>query len=348
MSYIMDFFAANTLEKVNAAIAAKIVQYPAYVFIRSQDGSDTGRLAFVDQNNVLKFIVGEECKTQVVRVDELPPVEEGDSSVLYICEDVVYTFNGEEYVPSYKDHSAEIEALTERIAALETSSAEVTEKVANLETGVDALDEQLTALEEKVNAIEIPEECKCGADFVFTDVPEGTLVDYHQDEIRVMCPANTVFTKQAVGVGGDADSYYGTLRTYVPDEAVTGYIEHLGDQSDAEILTTFSTDEKGRRYQPTWLALAKYDSASDSWTYYGASSTKERYIGWNYRIDWYNADGVMIGSDSIRINLSNEECHFVNEPYYMGKYNSMAEEIEALQAKVDDLEANSTKFIELE
>ena len=348
MAYQMDFFAADVLSKVTAAIEAGKVQYPAYVFIRSEDGSDTGRLAFVDQNNILKFIVGDECKTQVVRVDKLPAVEDGDLKVLYICGDVVYSFNGNEYVPAYKDHSDEIKALTERVDALEASSIEVNEKVTDLETGVNAIDEQLSKLEEKVNAIEIPEECKCGADFLFTDVPEGTLVDYHDDEIRIMCPVNTVFAKQSVGTNGDPDTYYGTLRTYVPDEAVTGYIEHLGDQSDAEILTTFSTDEKGRRYQPTWLGLAKYDSASDSWSYYGVNSTKEKYIGWDYRIDWYNADGVMIGSDSIRINLSNEECHFVNEPYYIGKYRSMVEELEALQSKVDKLEANSMTFIELE
>ena len=65
------------------------------------------------------------------------------------------------------------------------------------------------------------------------------------------------------------------------------------------------------------VPLAKYDEATDSWTYYGASSSKDQYIGWDYQIDWYNTDGVMIASDNIRINLSNEECHFTNEPYYI-------------------------------
>ena len=33
----------------------------------------------------------------------------------------------------------------------------------------------------------------------------------------------------------------------------------------------------------------------------------------------------MIASDSIRINLSNEDCHSVIEPYYMAGYTTDAE-----------------------
>jgi hypothetical protein len=157
-------------------------------------------------------------------------------------------------------------------------------------------------------------------------IPTGTLVKYSDGEIRVMCPANAVWTKQTVGDGGDANSYYMTFKTYVPNDDIVGYIEHLGDQVDSEILTTFSTDKYGRRYQPTWLALAKYDEATDTWTYYGKTSTTDKYIGWDYQIDWYNADGVVIASDCVRINLSNEECHSAIKPYYGV---STTEEIEA-------------------
>ena len=159
--------------------------------------------------------------------------------------------------------------------------------------------------------------------YEFTDVPVGTLVDYREDEIRIMCPADAVFTKQAVGAGGDVNSYYGTLKTYAPCDEAVGYIEHLGDQVDAEILTDLKTDAYGRRYQPSWLALAKCDD-DGNWTYYGASSSKEKYIGWDYQIDWYNADGVMIASDSIRINLSNEDCHHEIKPYYVNGVTSNA------------------------
>ena len=165
-----------------------------------------------------------------------------------------------------------------------------------------------------------------------SDTPSGTLVNYGEKEIRIMCPANAEFVKQAVGVGGDANSYYMTFKTYVPNDNVVGYIEHLGDQVDGEILTNFETDEYGRRYQPTWLALAKYDETSDTWSYYGNNSTVNKYIGWDYQIDWYDANGVMVASDCIRINLTNEDCHITTTPYY----------VSALEAKIDSVSESYT------
>lgn len=161
------------------------------------------------------------------------------------------------------------------------------------------------------------------------DVPVGTIVDYRDSEIRIMCPADAVFTKQNVGAGGDANGYYITFKTYAPDGAV-GYIEHLGNQVDKEVLTDLKTDEYGRKYQPTWLAVAKYDESTGEWNYYGKTSSVNKYIGWNYQIDWYNVDGVMIASDNIRINLSNENCHYEIKPYYVG---GMMTEVETMVDK---------------
>lgn len=316
MAYIMDFF-AGIESKVLTALETSKIQYPAYVFVRDEEESTTGRLAFVDQNNVLKYIRGGEGKQYVVNVDVLP--EEGDVEVLYICNGVVYLFDGEKFVSLGKDHTEELNALDTRVTALENADK--------------SLVEQIEALNAKIEALEIPEECKCGAEYVITDVPEGTLVDYRDTEIRIMCPANVVFNKQNVGAGGDANCYYATFKTYAPNNDVAGYIEHLGNQVDAEVLNTFSTDEKGRKYQTTWLALARCDE-SGNWTYYGANSTADHYIGWDYRIDWYNADGVMIASDSIRINLSNENCHFVIEPYYI---TTLKAEVETIKEKNDDI-----------
>lgn len=152
--------------------------------------------------------------------------------------------------------------------------------------------------------------------YEIADAPVGTLVDYRDKEIRVMVPADAQFVKQAVGTGGDANTYYMTFKTYVPNDNVVGYREHLGNQIDDETLTDLKVDAYGRRYQPTWLGIAKYDETS-GWTYYGKNSTANKYIGWDYQIDWYDANGVVVASDKIRINLSNEACHNVVEPYYM-------------------------------
>ena len=163
--------------------------------------------------------------------------------------------------------------------------------------------------------------------YEIVDAPVGTLVDYKDDEIRIMCPADAKFTKQSVGVGGDPNTYYVTLKTYVYNDDVVGYKEILGGKSDPEILTDLKVDGYGRRYQPTWLGVATYDETTDTWSYYGAKSNESKYIGWDYTLQMYDKDNVMIASDSVRINLSNDGCHYVVEPYYIGKTKTEMEEM---------------------
>ena len=219
-------------------------------------------------------------------------------------------FSELEAVIATKANTSDVEALEAEMAT-KANVKDVDAKIAA------AMDEHL------INKYEI------------ADVPAGTLVKISESEIRIMAPADAEWSKQAVGEGGDANSYYCTFKTYCPDDAM-GYIEHLGETVDSEILTDFSIDEHGRKYQPTWLALAKYDEASDTWTYYGANSSVQKFIGWDYQIDWYNADGVMIASDSIRINLSNENCHYTFEPYYVNNVKTYVDtQIEEKIAEVN-------------
>jgi hypothetical protein len=158
-----------------------------------------------------------------------------------------------------------------------------------------------------------------------SDLPNGTLVNYYEKEIRIMCPTNAEFKKQEVGVGGDANSYYMTFKTYAPNDRAVGYIEHLNDQSDSEILTKFSVDKHGRRYQSTWLSVAKYNETTGNWDYYGKESSVSKYIGYDYGIDWFDENNVMIATSTIRINLSNEDCHNNVKPYYMTDYVTSGE-----------------------
>ena len=212
---------------------------------------------------------------------------------------------------------ADVDALESDVDALETELA----KKADTETVNAELDELNSGVAGLVADMAACENTHLKVKYEITDVPVGTLVKYLSNEIRIMCPVDTEFTKQSVGAGGDSNNYYMTFKTYAPDNAV-GYIEHLGDQVDAEILNDLKTDKYGRKYQPTWLSMARYDEASNTWNYYGKNSSLERYIGWDYQIDWYDADGIMIASDNIRINLSNEDCHYTNEPYYIANANA--------------------------
>lgn len=172
--------------------------------------------------------------------------------------------------------------------------------------------------------------------FDISGTPVGTLVTYGDREIRIMCPTGAQFTQQTVGAGGDANTYYMTLKTYAPSNAI-GYKEHLGSQVDAEVLTDLKTDEYGRRYQSTWLGLASRNATTGNWSYYGANSSVERMIGWDYQIDWYDANGVLIASDSTRINLSNEKCHNSLRPYY-GPDNDISTEVTELQNTIAEMQ----------
>ena len=286
----------GSIKNLMAAIQDGRVDAFDILFLMNEDNKPT--IGWVDKELNPIFLEDEkgEC---VIEVSELPSI--GESGKLYVFEEDAYFWNGERYINVCKPTDVtELEASIKALEELVAKNAEEAKAYAD-----EKAKEVLNVVQNSYEAIK----------YEFTDVPVGTLVDYREDEIRIMCPVDTVFSKQAVGAGGDANSYYGTLKTYAPENAV-GYIEHLGDQVDPEVLTDLKTDKYGRKYQPSWLALAKYDETSDTWTYYGASSSVEKYIGWNYQIDWYDVDGVMIASDSIRINLSNEDCHFEIKPYY--------------------------------
>lgn len=169
--------------------------------------------------------------------------------------------------------------------------------------------------------------------YEITSVPEGTLIDYRDKEIRVMCPADAKWVKQNVGSTGNANMYYMAFKAYAPQGAV-GFKE--GDRGVIiDEMFDFNgdfagTDEHGRNYSICWLALASYDANSDTWTYFGKNSSTSKYIGWDYVVEWYDVNGVVIASDCVRINLSNENCHSSIKPYYL---NSAIEEVKAYTDK---------------
>jgi hypothetical protein len=152
--------------------------------------------------------------------------------------------------------------------------------------------------------------------------PVGTLVDYRDHEIRIMCPTDAEFVKQSVGVNGNANMYYMTFKAYAPEGAVNFKEGDRGviiDEMFDFNGPSSGIDEFGRKYSVCWLALAMYNPTSNTWTYFGKNSKKEKYLGWYYSVEWYDANGAIIASDCIRINLSNESCHSSVEPYYVGE-----------------------------
>lgn len=176
---------------------------------------------------------------------------------------------------------------------------------------------------DKLVALDIP--TTYGAAYEVSNKPTGTLVNYNGKEIRVMCPSDTEWSLQQVGEGGDSSRYYIGFRAYAPSSDVNSFKESLDTTMTDQTMYYFvdnefaGIDSNGRKYSIVWLPVAKHND-DDTWTYYGANSTSDKLIGWNYCVEWYNTDNVCVASDLIRINLSNEDIHAAIEPYYMSKY----------------------------
>ena len=182
------------------------------------------------------------------------------------------------------------------------------------------LDEALENVQKSIEYLEI---ATPKIKYEISSKPAEAIVDYRSKEIRVFCPANTVFTKQNPGATGDANMHYMGFKAYAPEGAVSFKEGDRGVIIDE--MHTFDedfsgTDAYGRNYSICWLALASYNESEDTWTYFGKNSSTAKYIGWDYIVEWYDAEGKVIDSDAIRINLSNEDCHYNKEDYYMGQY----------------------------
>ena len=268
------------------------------------------RIGWVDKNGNPVLVDVPEDK--VVVVDTLP--ETGVTGSIYVFNEEAYIWNGTKFTNLCKP--TDVTELQEQITALEEKDAEFAAKDAELEAEVA----------EKIGAEDVSA-MYASKKFEITSVPTGTLIDYRDDEIRVMCPVDAQWVTQSVGATGNANMYYMGFKAYAPEGAVSFKEGDRGVIIDK--MFTFDddfagTDKYGRNYSICWLALASFDAASNTWSYFGKNSTPEKYIGWDYVVEWYDADGVIISYDHIRINLSNEECHFVVEPYYLASVEKEA------------------------
>lgn len=203
-----------------------------------------------------------------------------------------------------------------------------------VENGVkeDAVDAKLATVKDEANAyadkkveaaLEEFERVVDGVDYEVVNIPTGTLVNHRDKEIRIMCPEDTEWKLQQSGENADKSKFYIGFKAYAPSDDVVNFKEDLAEVIADDTMYAFEgnefagVDELGRKYSIVWLPVAVHDEVNDVWTYYGASSTEEKYIGWHYSVEWYNADGILIDSDCVRINLSNEGCHNMLEPFYL-------------------------------
>lgn len=164
--------------------------------------------------------------------------------------------------------------------------------------------------------------------------PNGTLVNCSDDEIRIMCAYDTEWVKQNSGANSDSNMYYIGLKAYAPSDDVISFKEDLAEIISDETMYYFENndfagvDEYGRKYSVIWLPVAAFDPNTGKWTYYGEASTEKKFIGWYYSVDWYDADGIKVSADTVKINLTNEECHTKIMPYYLAEVQSTISSME--------------------
>lgn len=270
------------------------------------DGDSDPKIGWIDKDGNPIILPN---KNQVIKVDVLPDV--GAEDVVYICASRIYVWDGEKFVPPTDCEGVTEEQLGDAVDALkaytDTAAGDANtytdEAVAGAKEHTEALvsgakdytDTKAVTLE-KVR-------------YELTSKPAGTIVRYGDREIRILCAADTQWELQSGG--GDANLYYLGFRAYAPEGTAT-FKEGLGALEDTvfDFTDDYSgVDEYGRKYSVIWLPAAIYDSES-GWSYYGDMSSSERYIGWDYFVEWYDADGVLLDADKIRINLSNASCHY--------------------------------------
>lgn len=302
--------AYGTSANLQAALAAGTIDAYDILFL---DGDTDPKIGWVDKNGNA-VVVSQDEYVQVVSA--LP--ESGEEGVIYIFGEEGYVWSGTEFVSLSK--SVDLSALEAEIA----TKADADE--------VDA----------KINKASLKD-----VEYEVFSKPDDTIVDYREKEIRIMCPSDTQWALQNVGANGDPNRYYVGFKAYAPNDDVVSFKEDLAKTISDETMYLFEDnefagiDEFGRKYSIVWLPAASYDSETQTWTYFGAKSAAAKFIGWYYSVEWYNADGDIVASDCIRVNLSNEECHNLLEPFYVNNA------VESANSYTDEQIAKVTGGIEV-
>lgn len=232
-------------------------------------------------------------------------------------------FKNLKYANKAGETSQELEDLKTQIGKIpegKTIIEMIEEAAANvtaLETSVSKNKEDIAALNENKSLIDTLEHRAVLHKVEISNVPAGTLVNYYQDEVRVMAPSDTTWTANR------DNQYFMMAKLYAPSNAKY-FKESLAQTITDETYYEFEgnefagIDEHGCKYSIVWFPIASL--ADDTWTYFGKDSSVEKFIGWYWHANWYDENKNLIGSDIVRINLSNENCHSFEQPYYTTNY----------------------------
>ena len=292
---------------IDAALDAKKIDAFDVLFL---DGdTDNPKVGWIDGKGNKVIIKPNE--DEVIRVNTLPA--SGEEGKIYIYGEDGYFWDGEKFINLCK--TTDVSELQSAIDTLETLVGKKAD-VEIVETKISEVKKDVSSYTDEKAEL-VLDEVECSYEKIKYEIshkPVGTIVDYREKEIRVMCPASTNWTLQQSGENADKNNYYIGFKAYAPNEDVVSFKETIGEIITDDTMYYFEgndyagIDSYGRKYSIVWLPAAACSENGD-WTYYGDKSTVEHYVGWYYSVEWYNADGVVIASDCIRINLSNKDCH---------------------------------------
>ena len=345
--------AGNTLVAVDGGLFVPTVVVPEYAIEKQEAAEDgfaasyklkktvDGEVSYVgDTINIAKDLVLQSATLETVTEPNVPyeGAVVGDPYIKMV-------FNNAEASNLYVPVKGLVDTYTAG-SGIEIIDNKISVKLADITHGLVAVDGALAlnlatktsdgamSKEDKAFLDAIPE-VYVARKYEISSKPEGTLVDYREKEIRVMCPADTAWALQNSGENADANMYYIGFKAYAPAGAVS-FKEDLKETIEDDTMYYFEgefagVDAEGRKYSIVWLPAASH--ADGTWTYYGSMSADGKYIGWYYTVEWYGSNGKVIAADQIRINLSNEDCHDTLKPYYMADY-ATSKEVEDLKGTV--------------
>lgn len=158
---------------------------------------EEGILVYVDPDKQIHRIKGDN-KVVVQKVDALPSVADGDTEVLYVLDDVVYTFNGTEFKPSFYEVKIELDALKTQVESIDT-------RLDITEGNVASLQETLANLGVTVNAVQAELTNKADKSDVYTKDNVDTLLATKADSADVY---GRDYIDNALSGKADADEVY--------------------------------------------------------------------------------------------------------------------------------------------
>lgn len=178
--------------------------------------------------------------------------------------------------------------------------------------------------------------------FGFVSIFDDTVIDYRDNEIRIMFSPESDWVLQKAGEGSQANLYYFGLKIYAPNDSIFGFKEDHSQEIKDQTLYHFENEPfagiepDGRKYSIIWLAAASYNEETEKWTYFGEKSSVDHFIGWDYYVEWYDKEDKLVSSESYRINLTNKNCHNYIHDYYTGKLQTKTDLISISRLVADD------------